>query len=59
MRLVELCLKGHPAAYRNQQKLLTLADKLRVSGNEKQIRRGRVLVRIAEAAFSVSLNILK
>lgn len=56
MRLVESCLQGHPGAYRNQQKLLTLAEKLRVCGNEKEVRKGKALVKIAEAAFSVSFK---
>ncbi|XP_075215601.1 NBAS subunit of NRZ tethering complex-like isoform X2 [Lycorma delicatula] len=53
MRLVESCLQGHPSAYRNQQKLLTLAEKLHVCGKEKEIRKGKVLFQIAEAAFLV------
>lgn len=55
MRLVESCIQGHPTAYRNQKKLIKLAEKLRVCGNEKQIRKGKVLVKIAEAAFKVSI----
>ncbi|XP_039281626.1 neuroblastoma-amplified sequence [Nilaparvata lugens] len=53
MRLIDNCLQSQSTAYRNHQKLLVLADKLRIgsSASERE-RKGSVLVRVAEAAFS-------
>ncbi|RZF42481.1 hypothetical protein LSTR_LSTR004400 [Laodelphax striatellus] len=53
MRLIDNCLQSHPTAYRQHHKLLVLADKLRIcSSSSEHERKGSVLVRVAEAAFS-------
>jgi len=53
LRLVEACVHGKPEAYRSTQRLLQLARKLRVCGNDERQQEGQVLVLIAEAALEV------
>ncbi|KDR17610.1 Neuroblastoma-amplified sequence, partial [Zootermopsis nevadensis] len=53
LRLVQLCIDNEPTAYRKTQRLLQLAHDLRVCGNDKWQREGKVLVLIAEAALKV------
>ncbi|XP_068083289.1 NBAS subunit of NRZ tethering complex [Anabrus simplex] len=51
MRLVEACIRKKSTAYRNSQRLLQLAQKLRVSGKDVRQREGKVLAIIAETAL--------
>jgi hypothetical protein len=44
-------------AYRSTQRLLQLAHKLRVCVKDERLQEGQVLVRTAEAALDVQLNI--
>ncbi|PNF41038.1 hypothetical protein B7P43_G08226, partial [Cryptotermes secundus] len=53
LRLVEKCIHSKPMSYRSMQRLLQLADKLHVCGNDERQREGQVLVLIAEAALKV------
>jgi hypothetical protein len=57
LRLVEKCIHNKPMGYRSLQRLLQLAGKLRVCGNDERQREGQVLVLIAEAALEVLWNI--
>lgn len=57
LKLLETCIRCKPMAYRNTQRLLQLAHKLRVCGKDKRLQEGQILVRIAEAALEVQLNI--
>lgn len=53
LKLVEKCIHSKPMSYRSMQRLLQLADKLHVCGNDERQREGQVLVLIAEAALEV------
>jgi hypothetical protein len=57
LRLVEKCIHNKPMGYRSLQRLLQLAGKLRVCGNDERQREGQVLVLIAEASLEVLWNI--
>lgn len=57
LKLLETCIRCKPMAYRNTQRLLQLAHKLRVCGTDRRLQEGQVLVHIAEAALEVQLNI--
>ncbi|KAK3925364.1 Neuroblastoma-amplified sequence [Frankliniella fusca] len=52
LRLVEECLKKKSGAHRNSSKLLQLAAQLNIFPDNPNERQGRVLVLVAEAAFS-------
>ncbi|XP_026284757.1 NBAS subunit of NRZ tethering complex isoform X1 [Frankliniella occidentalis] len=54
LRLVEECLKKKSGAHRNSSKLLQLAAQLNIHADNPSERQGRVLVLVAEAAFSAS-----
>lgn len=49
-----MCVNGQTNAYKETQKLLSLAHMLQVCGNDARHREGIVLIKIAEAAFEVS-----
>lgn len=51
LKLIDLCVNGQANAYKETQKLLSLAHMLRVCGNDARHREGIVLIKIAEAAF--------
>lgn len=57
LKLLEMCIRSKPMAYRNTQRLLQLAHKLHVCGKDERLQEGQVLVHIAEAALKVQLNI--
>lgn len=59
LRLLRDCLKVKPISYRNTQRLLQLADFLRVSGDDSRAREASVLVLVAEAALQVLKAVLK
>ncbi|XP_012217633.2 NBAS subunit of NRZ tethering complex-like [Linepithema humile] len=49
--LIEHCLNNQRDAYKNRQRLLTLASYLRVEGNNNRLREGKVLELIAKKAL--------
>ncbi|XP_067139001.1 NBAS subunit of NRZ tethering complex-like [Centruroides vittatus] len=51
LEFIKQALKAKPKAYKNSQKLLRLSYFLRVCGQDKQQREGKVLSLIAEVAF--------
>ena len=51
--LIENCLNNQRDAYKNRQRLLTLAVYLRIEGNNNKLREGKVLELIAKKAFEV------
>ena len=56
LRIIEDCLKKKSGAHRNPSKLLQLASYLNICCENPKERQGRVLVLVAEAAFSVSFD---
>lgn len=55
LKLIENCLENREDAYKRQQRLLTLANYLRIEGNNKRIREGKVLQLIAEKSYQVNV----
>ncbi|XP_072751649.1 NBAS subunit of NRZ tethering complex [Anoplolepis gracilipes] len=53
LTLIEHCLNNQRDAYKNRQRLLTLATYLRIEGNNNKLREGKVLELIANKAFEI------
>ncbi|XP_043281636.1 neuroblastoma-amplified sequence-like [Venturia canescens] len=53
LKLIENCLENREDAYKRQQRLLTLANYLRIEGNNKRMREGKVLQLIAEKSYQL------
>lgn len=53
LKLIENCLVNRQDAYKRQQRLLTLANYLRIEGKNKRIREGKVLQLMAHKAYEV------
>lgn len=53
LSLIEHCLNNHRDAYKNRQKLLTLATYLRIEGNNNRLREGKISELIARKALEV------
>lgn len=53
LTLIEQCLNSRRDAYKNRQRLLTLATYLRIEGNNGRLREGKVLELIAKKALEV------
>lgn len=53
LTLVEHCLNNQRDAYKNRQKLLTLAIYLRIEGNNNRLREGKISNLIAKKALEV------
>lgn len=53
LTLIEHCLNNQRDAYKNRQRLLTLATYLRIERNNNKLREGKVLELIAKKAFEV------
>ncbi|XP_014468091.1 PREDICTED: neuroblastoma-amplified sequence-like [Dinoponera quadriceps] len=51
LTLIERCLNNQRDAYKNRQRLLTLAAYLRIEGNNSRLREGKVLELIAKKAL--------
>ncbi|XP_054277597.1 NBAS subunit of NRZ tethering complex-like isoform X1 [Macrosteles quadrilineatus] len=51
MQLIESCLTSRPTSYKDYHKLLSLAHKLRICGNDSRLREGTILLRVANIAF--------
>ncbi|XP_039307563.1 neuroblastoma-amplified sequence isoform X2 [Solenopsis invicta] len=51
LTLIEYCLNNQRDAYKNRQKLLTLAIYLRIEGNNSRLREGKILELIAKKAL--------
>ncbi|XP_045524130.1 neuroblastoma-amplified sequence-like isoform X2 [Pieris brassicae] len=51
MKLIEDCLKAEPSAFLSSEKLLQIAQLLRVGGNDDEAREGMVLTRVCEYAM--------
>lgn len=53
LTLIEHCLNNQKDAYKNRQKLLTLATYLRIEGNNNRLREGKISELIARKALEV------
>ena len=53
IKLIEDCLNSKSDAYKNKQKLLNLANYLRIDSKNVKIREGKVLDLIAKKAFEI------
>ncbi|XP_036139993.1 neuroblastoma-amplified sequence isoform X2 [Monomorium pharaonis] len=51
LSLIEHCLNNQKDAYKNRQRLLTLASYLRIEGNNSRLREGKILELIAKKAL--------
>ncbi|XP_011879378.1 PREDICTED: neuroblastoma-amplified sequence-like isoform X2 [Vollenhovia emeryi] len=51
LTLIEHCLSNHRDAYKNRQRLLTLATYLRIEGNNNRLREGKISELIAKKAL--------
>jgi hypothetical protein len=54
LKLLEICIRCKPMAYRNTQRQLQLAHKLHVCGKDKRLQEGQVLVRIQKLLWRYS-----
>ena len=54
LKLIDNCLNNHKEGYKRQQRLLTLANYLRIEGNNKALRDIKVLELIAQRSYEIS-----